>query len=916
MSIIVCTLVIRRAEALVIPDMVVAVGVTTGKAAGIDPGPGTVASRDGAQRAAGGQSRAVPGLFELRLVVAPDGGLAGPDRPETSLGAAELAGLVRRTGGEGLDVRILAPAGEQNLPTLTALADLLGCDVLVPPAGARLRYLGGTGRSDRVTEDVAAVDPVTGYPMDWVTIAPAGPVGPLSGWFDTARGRVVPRTGTVALPLAGGGLMLATRSDFGRRRALAAALRPGHPELLTVGTAVRSGDFVVGDYGGRTTVRDGSGLAVVLGGLLLYGAELRMWLTWPEPAEERRRLAGNLTALAEVTGATVWAPAEGGRAELAEDSRDLRALRADGEAMGWQAYGAVGLAAFRSDVDGRLVPAGGAAVTRHPGVPLVSVQPARERAMAVRYADLPPAREVFRVDLAVLADGRLAARYADGSLLAVSGGQLRQLLRDAGWQGAPVALLSAVSPEQAAGAQRHATELARQLGCPVTFLDPGADSGRPAPDLPAPDLPAPAPGRPARQAGPSRVEPAQPPVPPSPRHGSVPRASLAALAARVPVPPPVQLAASSRADEAVPGDPARDRPATAGRADGGGEPRDHGRPEPDAGTDWRYPGHREVPSGTRPGGSSRADDPATVPLSRFIDGPRLEPAGRSVPPHGIAWLPPAPQTNSESFDVYVECAVDPEQALAHGVPSGHLFLLGHLGRDRLAARTSAGHLLQVRVRARGAIDVGACEVAVPRSLAQPLSDTDVYLLPVAWLARCRAVAAVRVAGAAQPSSYRFPEPQPLLVRCTGADHAVPGLPTEAVRWPRGSLRGAATRFATLPEDATDGPGPWLPLHRHRPAPGSGRRIVQLRVERGRAIDVAATAAELGRLSQLHSAAAELVAAGVDVLLPAVSYPYTTVLRAFRGDGKGWQRAPVPRGTRLDAWMADTAGGIRSDRLRG
>jgi hypothetical protein len=280
-----------------------------------------------------------------------------------------------------------------------------------------------------------------------------------------------------------------------------------------------------------------------------------------------------------------------------------------------------------------------------------------------------------------------------------------------------------------------------------------------------------------------------------------------------------------------------------------------------------------------------------------------------VRPHGIAWLPPAPQTNSETFDLYVECAVDPERALADGIPSGRLFLLGHLGRDRLAARTSAGHLLQVRVRPRGAIDVGACETAVPRSLAEPLSDSDVYLLPVAWLGRCRAVAAIRVDGGVQPSWHQFPEPRPLLVCCSGAEHGVPGLPTEAVRWPRRSLPAAVTRFAPLSEDAPDRLGPWLPLHRDRPAPATDRRIVQLRVDRGRAIDVAATAAQLARLSQLRSAAGELVAAGVDLLLPAVSYPYTTVLRAFRGDGKGWQPVPVPRGARLDAWPAEPAGTV-------
>ncbi len=1176
--------------------MVMAVGVTAGKAPGVDTRPGTVADLIDAEQSAGAWACGIPGLFDLPLVVAPDGGLARTDRPDTSLSAAELAGLVMRAGGDGLDVRILAPAGEQNMPTLTALADLLGCDVLVPQAGARLRYDRGGRTSDQPAGDVAALDPATGHPMDWVTIAPTGQVGSLPGWFDTTRGMVVPRTGIVALPLAGGGLMLATRRDFVRRRALAAALRPGHPELLTVGMAVRSGGFVVGDYRGQATVCDGPGLAAALSGLPLYGAELRMWLTWPEPAEERRRLAGNLTALAEVTGATVWAPAEGSRAELAEDCRDLRAVRPDGESAGWRPYGTVGSASFRSesasfrsDMDGRLVPAGGVAVTGYPGVPLVSVQPAQERAMAARYAGVPPAGDVFHADLAVLADGRLAARYADASLLAVSSGQLGQLLRNAGWQGGPLALLATVSPEQAVGAQRHATELARQLGCPVTFLDSatldsatdrwtvrdpeqvrehegphdlrqgqgrpqveaprparhprpesgpgyghdaglGADAGlgvagrvvprtdehpvpraghRPVPagsvDRPGdaglrPRRPeTPDAGRAAREPGPSRAEPAGPPVPSLPRQVVIPRRSIAALAARVRVPPALPRAASSPPDAAAsvlarpaaasgeraprdvpppdrrigvpPGQPASDhgvgvppeappgsqsdtppgsqwdtppcrqsdtpqgrpaasaappvaaealdRHATAGGTDrvgpgtrpapvprppaqpdglpsGAGQPRDYLRaavgralagldpaepeaaarlatlrrliaehtagtalldgepeatqrdqlvgeldeladriedlagvagaeavrqPNPPAtsgrpGADQERAGQHSTAYGgsadrTRPGanpepgGWNHADGSATTLLSRLIDGPRLEPAGRSAPPHGIAWLPPAPLTNSEDFDVYVECAVEPEQALAQGVPSDHLFLLGHLGRDRLATRSSAGHLLQVRVRSEGAIDVAACEAAVPRSLVETLRDNDVYLLPAAWLARCRVVAAIRVDGGTALSGQRFPEPQPLLVRCADADHGVPGLPAEVVRWPRGSLRATATRFATVPDDAPDEPGPWLRLHQQRPAPASGCRLLELRIGRGRAIDVAATAPELARLTHVRSTAAELVAAGLDVLLPAAFYPDTAVLRAFRGDGKSWQRIPVPPGTTLDSWVASS-----------
>src|SRR5262249_9799331 len=171
------------------------------------------------------------------------------------------------------------------------------------------------------------------------------------------------------------------------------------------------------------------------------------------------------------------------------------------------------------------------------------------------------------------------------------------------------------------------------------------------------------------------------------------------------------------------------------------------------------------------------------------------------------------------------------------------------------------------------------------------------------LANCRAVAVIRVDGAAELSRYPLAEPRPLLARCAGADHGVPGLPAEAVRRPRGSLWATMTRVAAVPEGAPAGPGPRPRPRRHRPDPTSGCRMVQLRIGRGRALDVAATAAELARMTHLRSAAGDLVSAGVDVLLPAVSYPHTTVLRAFRGDGEDWHRVRLPRGLSLDRWLA-------------
>jgi hypothetical protein len=121
-----------------------------------------------------------------------------------------------------------------------------------------------------------------------------------------------------------------------------------------------------------------------------------------------------------------------------------------------------------------------------------------------------------------------------------------------------------------------------------------------------------------------------------------------------------------------------------------------------------------------------------------------------------------------------------------------------------------------------------------------------------------------------------------------------------------------TRFATIPEEDPAGPGTWLRLYRRRPEPVPGHRLVRLRIGRGRAIDVTATAAELVGLTSLRSAADSLVKAGVGVLLPAVSYPHTTVLRAYRCDGSAWRRVRSPRGQTLDRWLAEPAAHVPTD----
>jgi hypothetical protein len=107
--------------------------------------------------------------------------------------------------------------------------------------------------------------------------------------------------------------------------------------------------------------------------------------------------------------------------------------------------------------------------------------PAREADMAERYGRMRPATGIFRCDLAVLGDGRLAVRYADGSLLAADARRLTELLRESDWRGRDIVIVSAVTTERAAGARRHLASLAAELGCAVTLADAvnGATGGHP-----------------------------------------------------------------------------------------------------------------------------------------------------------------------------------------------------------------------------------------------------------------------------------------------------------------------------------------------------------------------------------------------------------------------------------------------------
>lgn len=287
--------------------------------------------------------RRIAGLFDLWLAPGPGGRLVVPTAPDRPLDARAVATLVRRGGDAAQDVRILADDGARHLDLFTEVAGLLGHDVLVSPDGSDIRHAtdrtaGGTTPpgADVAPLDAVPLDRVTRQPMDWLVLQPPDLATPLPGWFAVDDGLVRPRTGVVGLPLPDG-LALATRADFVTRRATAHRLGAS-TGVVTVAVTARSGGFLVGDYSGTQDVHGGDRLAALLGDLPLYGADLRLWLTWPSDADEQARLLTQVAELAETTGATVWTPPAGGRVDLVDDRRDLRAFDPAGAVAAWQAH--------------------------------------------------------------------------------------------------------------------------------------------------------------------------------------------------------------------------------------------------------------------------------------------------------------------------------------------------------------------------------------------------------------------------------------------------------------------------------------------------------------------------------------------------------------------------------------------------
>ncbi|MFY1699971.1 MULTISPECIES: hypothetical protein [unclassified Solwaraspora] len=834
--------------------------------------------------------------YRVTLTTTTGGGLADPARPQTALSAGELARTILRRGG-GRDVQVLVPDGAQHAALLQALADRLGRDVLMVPAGAT------TTGADTATP----VDRTTGAVVDWLLVQPPSLATSLPGWYDLDGGRIRHRRGWAALPLARG-LAFTTREAFPLARAAAASVGVGHPAMATVAFSVDDAAPLLCGYDGVRVAASGTDLAAALSAVALYGGDLRVWPQVPTPppsqadtdgngdgdpegadprtgrllgirvdpadrlrhvglgAEVTDGLAVHLTELAARVGATVWAPPTGSRVVLLEGVRDLAVRDRDGRLRSWQAYRPPGPDRpdrFWSDRDGRLVPVGGtmdAAVgptgedqpgPTASGVELVSVATDARPAALRRWATVRRRDGLFRMELAVLDDGRLAARHGDGGLLAVGPREFRALLRRAGWTGQDLALLTPVPPERFAQLRAHVTALADQIPADIWAPEPGARlavvEGQPRSLRAA--------GAPARWC---RLAPAAP--------GAT---DLVTVSARwrshdgwlVPTPPTPAAdgASGGRVTAGTSADPALDDPAPDAQASADPTPVD---PPP--------PGRR----------------------------PPMVSAARGSRAHGVNWLPERPDVNAETFDLYVPVALPAARVAADGLPTAELFVVGQLDADRLRMAHFGASVLRVSVAPGGAVATTGFTDTAPPDLRHLLRGVDSYLLPAGWLDRVQVAQGWTPAGPGEWQAQPDAPPAALLLRCTGARHGVDGLPNDVVRWPAG--RRAATGYAVLP--TVGGPDDdHLAVTGSRPAaPAGAARLVQLRIEPGQAIDVAASAGRIAPLTAVRSRLVTLNAAGVEVLVPPRSYDRVTVTRVYGAEDGRWvlraRRVELPLAT--------------------
>jgi len=859
-----------------------------------------------------------PAVFAARALAPeqPDEPSAATDEPD--LGTGSLPSIVRARGERETDVRLLVDDGERYLMLAHDLANQLRCDVYLTPHGSKVIYLHQYTHASGDLWEAVAVDEVTGAPVQWLVVRPLGLPDTVATWFTSTHGRLLPSHGLVTVTLPDG-IAFATKTTYRDTASLATRLMPCRHRLTTVAVNADLGMFEIARFDDAGSLLDGVELAtLVLASLDVVHPDVQLAMTWPRDATAGTNLHDELIRLADALGRTVWVPEPHGAAFVLPGLGEFVAVDEVGAPSKWRAY-PPRLAEnwtpnYETDRDGRLVPAGTVSAARFPGVPFVSVPAAQLENLRDWYAAIAPQPGLFPVDLAVLADGRLAVAQSDGTTAVAGPRELQVMLREAGWRGEELLLLAQPDAGVWNTTIDHARALVDGLRTDLWLATLGAEVWVQADGTLAADGPdgtdlawcCVAYGHTAANV----TLPAALAVPRLADDGRI--VSRPALAAAVDAISAAATTVSPAAplpwDVTVPD-------FLDGLAEVGAQASAGASAAVVAGLSLTEPyGLSSDPYGlsNEPYGDLTVripDDPAPVleparepapaglstgvaPLS-LVDGTARWPAGAlgralgTKAPHGVPWLPESPVVNARALDLYIWTPLATDQVESWGLPSADLFLLAGQDPLRLADRRPSGYLLRVRVPEHAAVDLHEHTRHAPTAVQQRLVDTgNTHLLPLAWLKDLRVTARFDLDGQGGVRARGDVGAGALAIRFEGAEHGVPGLPNEVVHWPDKGSRADAPSYLLLPEE----PGMslsvlhngFVALSRTKPAMEEGYRLLEVRVRRRRAVDVPAT---LDTLAGLNIVGRMHDFIGLDLLLPEADLNKAVVTKIWhRGTG--------------------------------
>jgi hypothetical protein len=772
--------------------------------------------------------RPIPHLFELAPAL--DAGAFQPGAAESP--GATVYTLIRTRGERHTDVRLLVDDGEHHAGLAKAIARNLGCDVYLTPAGASVRCVRESSSLTGDSWDAVAVDRTTGDPVHWLVVRAAALPAAVPTWFTTIRGRLRQSVGLVSVALPDG-IAFATTDTFRDATYLAANLRPATSRITTVAVNADLGRFAISRFDDTGSLLSGVELATLISASLdLIHPDVQLALTWPTDLAMCAALDTELMRLADALNRTVWVPQPQGAAFVLPGCGEFAAVDEVGGPSVWRPYPSRMAAEFQprygTDLDGRLVPFGELLTAAFPGVHLVSVPAHQLQHLRPWYESVSPCTELFTVDLAVLADGRLGVLIESGRPVAVGPRELRTLLRTAGWNGEDLLLLTQPPEPYWGGALRHVQSLAEHLNADIWLAEPGADVW-------------------AQEDG--RLAAA------SPRGGRgwhvVTYARPSDLDGDDEVPLPRMLTTATGKNPR----PSRPNSMIAQAVS----------------TDLVIAG---APSAADPAPSDVVE-PAGMTLARVL--------GKGAP-HAVPWLPVAPVVNRRAIDLYLWTPLPGDEIEAWGLPSADLFLLAGQDPLRISDQRRVGYLLRLHVPEEAAIEVDEHLSDAPVDVRHRLITSGAtHLLPLAWLCDLRVTGRFdldRQGGIATRSDV---DAAALAIRFEGAGHGVPGLPNDVALWPDKSSRAAATAAYLMVPDSDEAMARavhrgYVPLTRTKPVLLDGYRLLEVKIRKQRAVDVPSTLDSLNGMpvvGRLHDFV------GLDLLLPEEDLPRAIVSKVWR-----------------------------------